>query len=211
MSSTGFTFAGTSAANWSMVVAGNTTLSRDFLAFAYAQAMVKWFSGSAYDTAMARVGINTIGFGANPATATDGTLKAGTYSAVGANAASAGLSQSNELLTLATGSTTTATAGSLLPANAQILFITGRVTTTITTAASYTVAPTGDAAWVLSGTATTSLTGLAAGSTFVLVPPSNAAYSTSTAKTITVTTNANPGAGAIRIVPFYVAVTPPSS
>jgi hypothetical protein len=209
--STALRLAGTSASNWTFTIADWVGVSRFALSFLHPTANISWYSGSAYDISISRVGVNTVGIGTNPQVATDGTLKGGAFAATGSGGAAATLTQSSEILSLSTAETTTATLTSLLPANAQILFITGRVTTAITTAASYTVAPTGGAAWVLSGTATTSLTGLAAGSTFVLVPPSGATYTTSTANTLTVTTNANPGAGAIRLVPFYVAITPPSS
>lgn len=116
-----------------------------------------------------------------------------------------------ELLTLNTGATTTNTSGNLAPANSRIMAILYRVTTTITTAANFTIKVTGGNAFVNIGTATTSQTGLTAGTTGVLVGNLRADTYNSAATTLTVTTNANPGAGVIRLTVVYQTYTAPTS
>jgi hypothetical protein len=119
---------------------------------------------------------------------------------------------SGELLTLNTGGTTTTTAGNLAPANAIIEAILIRVITAITTAANFAVRVTGASAdFVMIGTATSSLTNLVAGATYVLVPSVFADMFNDTATTLTVTTNVNPGAGAVRLFVVYKQLVPPSS
>jgi hypothetical protein len=129
----------------------------------------------------------------------------------GANGQTATQGVNRESLTLATGATTTATSGNLAPANSRIKAITYRVTTTITTAVSFTVKVTGGNAFASIGTATTSQTGMTATTTGVLVPAAYPDQYNTSATTLTVTTNANPGAGVIELSVFYESFVAPTS
>lgn len=118
-----------------------------------------------------------------------------------------------ENLTLNTGSTTTDTTIDI-PSNSLLLHLVYRVTTTITTAANYSIGdPTTSNRFVDTSTSLTS------GNTGVGARHLEGSRSTdasgpvqggSTAK-IRVTTNVNPGAGAIRLTLFYIKMTPPTS
>lgn len=118
-----------------------------------------------------------------------------------------------ENLTLNTGSTTTDTTIDI-PANSLLQALTWRVTTTITTAANYSIGdPTTSNRFVDTSTSLTS------GNTGVglrhmegsrTTDASGPVQGASTAK-IRVTTNVNPGAGAIRLTLFYTTFTPPTS
>jgi hypothetical protein len=171
---------------------------------------VCWTDGIASataDTCASRDSAGLIAFSGNTANGSKGGQKiyadsSGSYQTK---------TSSSELLTLSTGATTTVTSGNLAAASAIVDAIVFRVVTTITTATNYSVAITGGAAWKLIGTATTTLTGLAAGSTGVLVPPAYDAGHVSTATTLTVTTDANPGAGAVRLTVIYRQMSPPTS
>jgi hypothetical protein len=109
-----------------------------------------------------------------------------------------------EEITLATGATTTDSTAFLLPAGAFIEFVTYRVTTTITTAANYSIGDATTPARFVSAS-----TGLAAGSTGTGTLHLNPAATDAagprqpTAAKIRITTNANPGAGKIRVQVFY--------
>lgn len=109
-----------------------------------------------------------------------------------------------EEITLATGATTTDSTAFLLPADAYIEFVTYRVTTTITTAANYSIGDATTPARFVSAS-----TGLAAGSTGVGTLHLNPAVADAagprqpSAAKIRITTNVNPGAGKIRIQVFY--------
>jgi hypothetical protein len=128
-----------------------------------------------------------------------------------ANSTQISTSFSTELLTLSTGSTSTVTSGNLAPANSVIDAILIRVNTAITTAANFSVKVTGGSNFVQIGTATSSLSTLTSGTTYVLVPSSLTDHYNASATTLTVTTNANPGAGALRIFVVYRSLTPPAS
>jgi hypothetical protein len=115
-------------------------------------------------------------------------------------------------LTLATGGTTTDTAN-ILPANAIIEAVNYRVTTTITTAVSFSIGDATTADRFVSGA-----TGVAAGSTGVGLRHWRGSVTTDaagpvqgSAAAVRVTTNANPGAGVIRIQVFYRVFTAPTS
>lgn len=111
----------------------------------------------------------------------------------------------DELLTLSTGGATTDTVGNLLPANSIILFVGGRVQTTITTATNWQL---GDA--TTGGRFTAVDTVLTAGETVPksTIPPvqwgtgvasaTTGLYQASAAK-VRVTTTGTPGAGKVRI------------
>jgi hypothetical protein len=116
-----------------------------------------------------------------------------------------------EALTLNTGGVTTATAGNLAAAASSIEAILVRVNTTITTAVNFNVRVTGGNPFVLIGTATSNVTGITAGTTHVLVPAAVADSYNASATTLTVTTNANPGAGVLRLEVVYRTFNPPSS
>jgi hypothetical protein len=114
-----------------------------------------------------------------------------------------------EVLTLATGGLTTDTTAKLLPANSLILGVSGMVATTITTAANWSI---GDPTTATRFTA--ALTTLTAGFTFRGLNHANAAAAgaalfQSADASVRVTCNANPGAGAIEIVSFFLRFLPP--
>ena len=131
----------------------------------------------------------------------------------GANNEQATQWSNSELVTLNTGAAFTDTAGNLLPANAIIDSVVARVTTTITTAANWSL---GDAT---TSTRFTSATGtLTAGTTVVGLNQmqggvtTNAAGPVQTAAAkVRITLNANPGAGQIRVTVFYRQFIPPTS
>lgn len=129
--------------------------------------------------------------------------------ATGASTMTVGSNQ--EALTLSVGGAATNTAGNLAPALSRIKAITYRVTTTITTAASYTVTITGGAAWKDMALASTTITNLTAGQTGVLVPGTFGDDFNAAATTLTVTCNTTPGAGAIRFTVWYETYAAPSS
>ncbi len=111
------------------------------------------------------------------------------------------------ITTLATGATTTNTALNCLPANAIIDAVVYRITTTISTAANFTI---GDA-----GTANrfcTTQSKLTAGTTGICIAQSgSSAAIQNAAAAVRVTTNTNPGAGAIRLIVYYHTWTAPAS
>lgn len=118
----------------------------------------------------------------------------------------------SELLTLSTVSTTTDTTMQL-PANSIILSVTTRVTTTITTAVSFSVGDPTTAARF-----SASAGGLTAGSTRVGLQQMQGSVTTdatgpvqTTAASVRITTNANPGAGVIRITINYMQFVAPTS
>lgn len=152
-----------------------------------------------------------VGVGTGTAAAVDGTLSLSTTKLNTPNAATIVNSTSSELLTLSTVATTTPTVGNLAPANSIIDAILVRVTTTITTAANFTVKVTGRNVFAMIGTATTSLTTLTAGTTYVLVPVLHTDQYNTSATTLTVTTNVNPGAGIMRLTTVYRTLTAPTS
>ena len=122
-----------------------------------------------------------------------------------------GAAARTELTTLSTGSTTTATAGNLVPAACKLEAVLLRVTTAITTAANFTVKVTGGNVLNQIGTATSSNATLTLGATYTMVPAAFADQYITSASTLTYTTNINPGAGAIRAVVVCESFTPPTS
>ncbi len=112
--------------------------------------------------------------------------------------------------TLATGATTTDTGLNCLPANSVIDAVVYRITTTITTAANFTI---GDAtiAARFCGTQST-LTAGTTGICFLQEDQTGTSGPRQTsAAAVRVTTNANPGAGAIRLIVYYHTWTAPTS
>ena len=109
--------------------------------------------------------------------------------------------------TVNTGSATTTTGLTCLPANSVIDGVVYRITTTITTAASFTVGTAGSTS-LFCGTQST----LTTGTTGVCM---NQTGTTSelqgSAAAVVVTFNATPGAGAIRLVVRYHTLTAPTS
>jgi hypothetical protein len=116
-----------------------------------------------------------------------------------------------ELLTLSLVSATSTTAGNLAPANSQIKAILYRITTTITTAANFHIQVSGGNAFANCGTATTSQTGLTAGTTGVLVPVLTADQYVQTDSKLTLIANTTAGAGVIRLTVVYESWTAPTS
>lgn len=104
-------------------------------------------------------------------------------------------------VTLSTGGTTTT--GPTIPAGAQVLDVTARVTTTITTAANWSIGVAGATTRYVNANST-----LTAGTTALGID--NPRKYTAATDTV-ITTNANPGAGAIRITIHYFLATAPTS
>jgi hypothetical protein len=141
--------------------------------------------------------------------------QAGTISTGGAaqvfgsaqNSTTAACETNYGVTTLATRYTTTNTGLDCLPANAIIDAIVYRITTTITTAASFTI---GDA-----GTANrfcTTQSKLTAGNTGICIAQAgSSAAIQNAASSVRVTTNAIPGAGAIRLIVYYHTWNPPAN
>lgn len=155
------------------------------------------------DTGLSRISPGVVGCGTGAAGSFAGTLKLASTITAGGNGGTSTRTFISELLTLNTGATTTATAANLAPANSRLVAIKYRITTTITTAASFTIGVTGGNAFVTCGTSTTTQSVMTAGTTGILVPNLHAdGYNTADA-TVTVTTNANPGAGVIRLTMEY--------
>jgi hypothetical protein len=112
--------------------------------------------------------------------------------------------------TLSTIATTTNTGLNCLPATAVIDAVAYRITVTITTAVSFTVGDGTTAARFCStqNTMTAGTTGIC----FVQADQTGAAGPRQTAAAaVRVTTNANPGAGAIRLIVYYHTWTAPTS
>lgn len=185
------------------VTQGSTTLASNALGFGGGNEFLSHVSNGVF-------GIGT------SSGAFDATLKLASLQVAGTNGSIANSTRTSELLTLSTGATTTATSGNLAPANSEVTAILARVTTTITTSANWSVAVTSGlagctTAWVAIGTTTSAQTGLTAGTTVTFVPASGLRCTVGTASTLTVTLNANPGAGVIRLTPIYTQFTPPTS
>lgn len=107
--------------------------------------------------------------------------------------------------TVNTGSATTTTGQSCLPAAAIIIGVVYRITTTITTASSFTVGKAGSTSQFCSTQST-----LTAGTTGTCSPSSFAYQSNATS--VVVTFNTTPGAGAMRLITYYITMTsPPTS
>lgn len=123
-------------------------------------------------------------------------------------AASAVYGHNQESMTLNTGGTTTDSAANLLPANSLILGVTARITTTITTAANWSLGDTSTAARFAAANST-----LTAGTTSVGMAhwAGTVAIVQAAAAKLRITTNANPGAGVIHIDVFFITFTAPTS
>ena len=141
--------------------------------------------------------------------------QAGTISTGGAaqvfgsaqNSTTAACEANYGVTTLATKSTTTNTGLDCLPANAIIDAVVYRITATITMAASFTI---GDASSANRFCATQSK--LTAGTTGICIAQSgSSAAIQNSASPVRVTANADPGAGAIRLIVYYHTWTPPAS
>jgi hypothetical protein len=123
--------------------------------------------------------------------------------------------RNSELVTLATGGTTTDTTANLLPANSLLLGVTGTVNTTIT--ASCTGWQLGDA--TTAGRFTANDTTLTAGETKVgsvhettgIASATAGMFQTSAAKVRITCAGGNPGAGKVRVVVWGYTVVPAAS
>lgn len=152
---------------------------------------------------------------ASYANSASGAENCASYSNTPNGAQMRGPCMKTELLTLSTGATTTATTMTI-PANSIVTAIEIRAVIGITTAANFTVKLTSNstgAVYALIGTATTTNTNININNTSSMVPVLSADSYVSAAgtTTITITTNVNPGAGQLRITPYYYTVTPPAS
>lgn len=114
------------------------------------------------------------------------------------------------ITTLNTGATTTDTGLNCLPSNAVIDAVVYRVTTAITTSASFTIGDATTAARFCSTQSTLTLG--TTGVCFVQADQTGAAGPRQASQTkVRVTLNANPGAGAIRLIVYYHTWTTPTS
>lgn len=131
----------------------------------------------------------------------------------GANGEAAGMVITSELITLDTGAAFTDSVANLLPANSIILAVLARITTTITTAANWSLGDSATAARFAAAnstlTANTTSVGLAA--MFGVVSTTAAGPTQAAAAKLRITLNAAPGAGAIRISVVSFQFTPPTS
>jgi hypothetical protein len=131
-----------------------------------------------------------------------------------ANGAGARIVVNSEEVTLNTGATTTDSTANLLPANSLILTVTGNVTVTITTAASWGL---GDPTTAARFTATNA-GAVAANSKLVGIDMWSGAVTTlaagpsqAAAAKVRITTNANPGAGKVRVTVIALQFNAPTS
>ena len=129
------------------------------------------------------------------------------------NGGKATISQNSELITLSTVGTTSDSSANLLPADALILGVGCRITTTITTSANWSVGDTTTAARFSSANAT-----LTAGTTSVGLNHWKGAVTTdatgptqAAAAKLRITTNAAAGAGAVRCTVSYISFAAPTS
>jgi hypothetical protein len=106
--------------------------------------------------------------------------------------------------TVNTGSVTTTTSVSCLPANSIIDAVVYRITTSITTAASFTIGQTGSTSQFCSTQST-----LTSGTTGICIPSAFAVQASAAA--VLATFNAAPGAGAIRLLVYSHTWTAPTS
>lgn len=135
---------------------------------------------------------------------TDGLFGSSTFSEASACETSFGTT------TLNTGAATTDTGNTCLPANAVIDAVVYRITTTITTSASFTIGDATTAARFCSTQST--LTSGTTGVCFVQADQTGApGPRQASAAKVRVTLNANPGAGAIRLIVYYHTWTAPTS
>ena len=169
------------------------------------------------DTGLSRISAGVVGVGTGAAGSIAGGLSMNNFTLNGyyvvqsaANAAQLTYSSASELLTLSTGGTTTDTSANLLPANAIIVAVVARVTTTITTATSWQL---GDP--TTAGRFTAANSTMVAGTTDVGTlhydGTGAAGQRQVAAAKVRVTTVGTPGAGAIRITVFYYTILPPQS
>jgi len=149
-----------------------------------------------------------------------GTPNSGAFTSVSSTGGNTFGSSSNEtaaacetsfgLTTLNVGGTTTDTGLNCLPATAIVDSVVYRITTTITTAASFTIGD-GTTAARFCGTQSV-LTSGTTGICFVQADQTGAAGPRQTAAAaVRVTTNVNPGAGAIRLIVYYHTWVAPTS
>ncbi len=140
-------------------------------------------------------------------------LYVGTVHASTANGAAGSLQTISESVTLSTSGATTDTTADLLPANALILSVTARITTTITTASDWKLGDAATADRFAAANAT-----LTAGTTAIglrhmqggVVSDATGPVQTTAAK-LRITTTGTPAAGVIRVTVVYLGTTPPTS
>lgn len=126
------------------------------------------------------------------------------------------IASNSELLTLSTGGTTTDTTGNLLPANAIILSVVVRVTTTISGGSTPTTWEAGDATtparFISTGNALTATTTAVGLNQMQGGVSTNAAGPVqSSAAKVRITLDQTPGQGAVRITVFYIGFAAPTS
>lgn len=130
------------------------------------------------------------------------------------NAAQWNQANISELITLNTGAATTDSVANLLPANSIIEAVVARITTTITTAANWSLGDATTAARFMSSNSTltsgTTATGLNVWDPTLATATASGPTQSAAAK-LRITLNANPGAGVIRVTVFYRTFVPPTS
>ena len=114
----------------------------------------------------------------------------------------------SELVTIAAAATTLS-AANLIPANANILAVTGRVTTVIPTAVTFSVGITGDATLFGSGISVAANTTFGTFDSAVLLSQ----FMNASATQILITPSSSPAAatGRVRLVVYYAQLTAPTS
>lgn len=139
-----------------------------------------------------------------------GGIYAGSHVNATSNGAMMGIRTISESITLNTGGLTTDSSADLLPANAFILFVTGKATTPITTA---TTIAFGDASAANRFLSPAAVAGPFTGGNHLkgsVSTDANGPLQVSAAK-IRLTTDANPGAGVVRVTVGYIDCSPPTS
>lgn len=144
-------------------------------------------------------------------TGTNGLVDLTQAIAQGQHGESAQIQYAEELITLATGAAFTDSTANLLPANSEILSVDTYVTTTITTAANWSVGDPTTAARFSSANSTLAATTSQVGLNHKDGAAAGAASAQKAAAKVRITCNANPGAGAVRVTVKYIQHAPPTS
>ena len=181
-------------------------------------------ASDSFDASISRVGAAEWQVGDGAGNNANGTLDLAALAASGALtsltkviAAGSGstltIGANTELMTLSTVGATTDSSANLLPANALILGVAARVTTTITTATDWALGDGTTAARFAAANAT-----LTAGTTEVGLAHWLGSVSTgatgptqASAAKLRITTSGTPGAGAIRVTVYYLKFVAPTA
>lgn len=194
--------------NWTNNVGGGTAYPNGLFVDAG-----KMFSSAVSAYAVPDTGLYAVAAGVFATCGAATTNIGGFQPAQSANGCNLRILTISESLTLSTSGTTTDTAADLLPANALILSVMGRVTTTITTATSWQIGdPTTAGRFTAANatmTANTTDTGRVHATTGV-ASATTGLWQGAAAK-VRITTVGTPGAGVVRLTTTYILLTPPTS